>query len=144
MIKNIQHDCKSLLHSKYSRTTVFEIFYLVSNPRQSPVYYPHASLHQFQNIVRLMHLHGRTFSEAMIARIRAAVTEPGMTCSALSRLVCGWLDWLGTDGRPQEVSCRKALVDLERRALITLPDAARLAHGALPAPGPHAPFSASK
>lgn len=70
-----------------------------------------------------MHLFGRTFTDATITRIRAALAEPGLTRSALSRQVCSWLDWFGADGRPQEVSCRKALVELQRRELITLPEA---------------------
>jgi hypothetical protein len=80
-----------------------------------------------------MHLLGRTFTSAIIERIRAAVVEPGLTRSALSRRVCGWLDWFGGDGRAKEVSCRKALVELERRGLITLPGAQRAAPQARPA-----------
>ena len=46
-----------------------------------------------------------------------------MTRSALSRRVCAWLDWRGANGKPQEVSSRKALVELQRRGLLTLPEA---------------------
>jgi hypothetical protein len=73
-----------------------------------------------------MHLFGQTFSDALIARIQDAASAAGMTRSALSRQVCGWLEWVGAHGRPQEVSCRKALVELERRGVLTLP-AARVA-----------------
>ena len=79
-----------------------------------------------------MHLFGRTFTGAIIARIQAAAAEPGVTRSALSRQVCGWLEWFGADGRAQEVSCRKALVELDRRALVVLPAARRAAPQARP------------
>jgi len=81
-----------------------------------------------------MHLFGRTFTPGVIERIRAAVTEPRLTRSVLSRRVCGWLEWFGADGRPKEVSCRKALVTLERQGLITLPAAQRVPPQARPAP----------
>ena len=79
-----------------------------------------------------MHLFGRTFTSAIIARLQAAAAEPGVTRSALSRHVCGWLGWSGADGRPQEVSCRKALVELERHGLVALPAARRAAPQARP------------
>ena len=47
--------------------------------------------------------------------------------------MCEWLDGFGADGRPKEVSCRKALVELERRALVTLPEARRAPPQARPA-----------
>jgi hypothetical protein len=79
-----------------------------------------------------MHLFGRTFTGAIIARIQEAVAQPGLTRSALSRQVCGWLEWFGADGRAQEVSCRKALVELERRGLVALPATRRAAPQARP------------
>jgi hypothetical protein len=88
-----------------------------------------------------MQLFGRTFTSGVIGRIRAAVTEPKLTRSALSRRVCSWLDWFGADGRPKEVSCRKALVELQRQGLITLPEAQRAAPQARPA-APLEPFAA--
>lgn len=48
--------------------------------------------------------------------------------------MCGWLEWFGADGRPQEVSCRKALVTLEWQGLITLPEVQRAPPQARPAP----------
>ncbi len=74
-----------------------------------------------------MRLYGQTFTASIIERIRAAAAEPGLTRSVLSRRVCGWLDWRGANGKPQEVSSRKALVELERRGLLTLPEAQRAA-----------------
>ena len=49
--------------------------------------------------------------------------EPSLTRSALSREVCHWLQWLGPDGRPKEVSCRVALLRLARGGHIELPAA---------------------
>jgi hypothetical protein len=51
--------------------------------------------------------------------------EAGVTRSELSRRVCDWLDWRAANGRPQEVSSRKALLELERQGLIALPQAQR-------------------
>ena len=48
--------------------------------------------------------------------------QPGITRSALSRHVCGWLDWRGSNGNLQEGSCRKALVKLHRQGYLTLPE----------------------
>jgi hypothetical protein len=41
----------------------------------------------------------------------------------LSLRVCHWLDWRAANGKLQEVSCRKALLELNRRGLIRLPAA---------------------
>ena len=69
-----------------------------------------------------MRLFGQTFTANTLARIREAVAgEDDLTRSALSRRVCDWLDWHGPQGKPQEVSARKALGELERRGLIELP-----------------------
>jgi hypothetical protein len=55
--------------------------------------------------------------------IAAAVdADPGITRRALSRQVCQWLEWRGPDGRPREVSCRKALAELQRRGVVDLPE----------------------
>ena len=70
---------------------------------------------------------GRDFSEDILSRIRTRVRDdPTLTRSALSREVCGWLEWLGHDGRPKDVSCRVALLKLARRGLIELPTAQAL------------------
>jgi hypothetical protein len=75
-----------------------------------------------------MRLFGQTFTASTIERIRGAVAaECGLTRSALSRRVCEWLGWHDAKGKPKEVSSRKALVELERRGVITLPEAQRMA-----------------
>ena len=63
-----------------------------------------------------MRLLGQDFSSGLVKRIRAVVeSEPARARSALARRVGEWLDWRTPTGRLREVSCRKALVELERR-----------------------------
>ena len=70
---------------------------------------------------------GRDFSEQLIERIRVRVRDdPTLTRTALSREVCGWLDWRGADGRVKDMSCRAALLKLARRRVIALPQAQRV------------------
>ena len=89
-----------------------------------------------------MRLCGQTFTASIIERIREAVgAESGLTRSGLSRRVCGWLDWYDAMGRPREVSSRKALVELERRGMIILPEAQRVVPQARCA-APLEPFAA--
>jgi len=65
---------------------------------------------------------GRTFSDDVLSRIAQTVHEaPGISRSNLSRRVCEWLDWRNGAGRLQEMSCRKALLELNRRSMIDLP-----------------------
>jgi len=66
----------------------------------------------------------RDFTEEIVERIRVAVRSTAdLTRCALSRMVCGWMDWHGFDGRAKEASCRAALLKLERRGVIELPPA---------------------
>jgi hypothetical protein len=50
---------------------------------------------------------------------------PEMSRRELSRRVCEELDWRTPEGRLQQMSCRKALLELERRGVINLPEAKR-------------------
>ena len=71
-----------------------------------------------------MQVCGREFSREAIARIEATVRgEPSLSRRALSLRVCEWLQWRAANGKLKEVSCRKALLELHRRGLITLPAA---------------------
>jgi hypothetical protein len=71
-----------------------------------------------------MQLCGREFSAATIAQIEETVrANPSLTRRGLSLRVCEWLQWRSINGRLKEVSCRKALLELNRRGLITLPAA---------------------
>ena len=66
---------------------------------------------------------GRQFSSDMISRIQATVNgEASLSRRKLSRQVCEWLDWRSPSGRLQEMSCRKALAELNRRKVLVLPD----------------------
>ncbi len=67
---------------------------------------------------------GRHFDEGLISRIQATVdAEPQLSRGELSRRVCQWLDWRSTAGRLQQMSCRKALLKLDRRGALRLPAA---------------------
>lgn len=66
---------------------------------------------------------GRQFSGDVISRIQATVNgNVSLSRRKLSRHVCEWLDWRSPSGRLQEMSCRKALAELNRRKVIELPD----------------------
>jgi hypothetical protein len=65
---------------------------------------------------------GREFPEEVVVRIGQTLgAEPGISRRQLSLRVCEWLQWRNPAGRPQEMSCRKALVELHRRGVIRLP-----------------------
>jgi hypothetical protein len=65
---------------------------------------------------------GRTFSGEEISWIRSLlVREPRANRVRLSQLVCERLGWLRPDGRSKEMSCRVAMLRMERDGLISLP-----------------------
>jgi hypothetical protein len=65
---------------------------------------------------------GRQFTEADLELIRNLMAQdPSLTRAALSRQVCDLLQWFRPDGRRKDMSCRVALLKLERRGLMTLP-----------------------
>lgn len=69
-----------------------------------------------------MEICGQYFSTETIDRINATVTaNPDISRRALSRQVCEWLNWRGVNGSLKDMSCRKALLELERREVISLP-----------------------
>lgn len=71
-----------------------------------------------------MWLSGQYFDRELCGRIEAAAwSGEGMSRRALSREVCTWMRWTGSDGTPAEMSCRKAMAELERRGLVKLPQA---------------------
>ena len=64
----------------------------------------------------------------MVERIGATLeSEPSISRSALSRRVCEWLEWRAPDGKLREMGCRKALLELERRGVVRLPDCKEVA-----------------
>jgi hypothetical protein len=65
---------------------------------------------------------GRDFSESELALIRALIAEdPTRTRADLSRLACQSLHWLKPDGGLKEMSCRVAMLRMQRDGLIQLP-----------------------
>ena len=69
-----------------------------------------------------MALLDKIFTVEIRERINEAVAlEPGLSRVQLSRRVCEWTNWRDATGRLKEVSCRVALLKLQRRGLIPLP-----------------------
>lgn len=65
---------------------------------------------------------GQTWSRRILQRIQRAVeAEPELSRRALSRRVCEWLNWRTSLGKLKEVSCRVALLRLQRRGQVQLP-----------------------
>jgi Druantia protein DruA/Transposase Tn5 dimerisation domain/Transposase DNA-binding len=65
---------------------------------------------------------GREFSDADITAIEQAIGgKPGISRRALSREICDRLGWYSIDGKPKQMSCRVALLKLERGGHIRLP-----------------------
>ena len=66
---------------------------------------------------------GQDFTSNTIDQIQSIVsTDPALSRRQLSRQVCDALNWRCADGRPKVMSCRKALLSLQRRGLLTLPE----------------------
>ncbi len=65
---------------------------------------------------------GRLFTTEEMDWIRRLMTsEPKLNRAQLSRQICSGLPWLRPDGRSKEMSCRVAMLRMERDGLITLP-----------------------
>jgi hypothetical protein len=64
----------------------------------------------------------RSFSAQEIDWIKELIdSEPALNRAALSRRVCEQLGWLTADGRSKQMSCRVAMLRMERDGLIRLP-----------------------
>jgi len=71
-----------------------------------------------------MQLCGREFGKEAISEIGRILSEnPLLSRRALSLRVCELLQWKSPNGKLKEVGCRKALLELHRRNLISLPAA---------------------
>ena len=69
---------------------------------------------------------GRTFSDDIVERMKQTVqVEPTISRRQLSLRVCDWLEWRNPAGLRQEMSCRKAMLELHRRGVIRLPSLTR-------------------
>ncbi len=65
---------------------------------------------------------GRSFTSKEMDRIRQLITsDRKFNRVQLSRIVCDEFDWLRSDGGSKEMSCRVAMLRMERDGLITLP-----------------------
>jgi len=65
---------------------------------------------------------GRLFTTEEMDWIRRLMaSEPKLNRAQLSRRVCSELHWLRPDGRSKEMSCRVAMLRMQRDGLITLP-----------------------
>ena len=69
-----------------------------------------------------MRICGKEFSWELIGKIQDALArDPSISRCRLSRQVCEWTGWRAPNGKLQEMSCRKALLELERRGEVKLP-----------------------
>lgn len=69
-----------------------------------------------------MELFGQYFSTEVLDRISdVLMSEPSISRRELSRRVCDWLDWRSAGGKRQELRCRMALKELDRRGVIEMP-----------------------
>ena len=68
---------------------------------------------------------GQHFTDKVIREINKMVeSEPTISRRALSLRVCQWLDWTSPNGRLKEMSCRVALLKLQRQGVVNLPECA--------------------
>ncbi len=71
---------------------------------------------------------GQTFCTETIRRIQESIDQDAvLSRSRLSRQVCQSLDWRTKKGKVKQVSCRVALLKLERKPVIPLPPAREFA-----------------
>src|SRR5664279_5257612 len=69
---------------------------------------------------------GREFSPAELVHIRELLElRPALGRVVLSRRICQDLGWLNVLGQPKEMSCRVALLRMEKDGLIGLPPSLR-------------------
>jgi hypothetical protein len=64
---------------------------------------------------------GRAFSAAELTRIRFLIAQGNAWRSQLARQVCQEFGWLNAQGRLKEMSCKVALLRMERAGLLVLP-----------------------
>lgn len=70
----------------------------------------------------MMWINGFHFTKSIIEMINRWVkAEPSISRRELSRRLCDENDWRSPNGDPKEMGCRKALAELERRDLVSLP-----------------------
>jgi hypothetical protein len=68
-------------------------------------------------------VYGKYYNEPTIKAIQAMVTvAPEISRRELSRQICKKMEWYSPNGKMQDMGCRKALAELNRRGKIKLPD----------------------
>lgn len=69
---------------------------------------------------------GYHFTEQIVDQIQQTVdADPGISRRELSKRVCEWMDWRKPDGELKDMSCRKALAEMNRRGVLNLPEPTR-------------------
>lgn len=67
---------------------------------------------------------GKNFDDIILDKIRSTIaSEPSISRQKLSRMVCSWLNWNSLNGKPAAMSCRVALLKLQKQGAIQLPAA---------------------
>ena len=70
-----------------------------------------------------MRINGQEISRDVIRKIRLIIKAEGKISRVkLSRRVCEEFNWRSSNGRLKEMSCRKALLELERTGQVELPE----------------------
>ena len=70
---------------------------------------------------------GQTFSAGTLERIQHLVDDaPDISRRSLSRSVCEWLDWRHSNGRLKDMSCRKALSQLNKIGTLRLSETVQI------------------
>jgi len=74
-----------------------------------------------------MRICGQEFSTTILNRIQHTIDAgPAISRRNLSVQVCEWIDWRSANGKWRDMSCRKALAELDRRGAIRLPESNNL------------------
>lgn len=69
---------------------------------------------------------GREFTNEVLKQVQELIAQgKSLTRAELSREVCDLLRWYRPNGKRKEMSCRVALLKLERKGLLTLPRATK-------------------
>lgn len=69
-----------------------------------------------------MRICGQDFNLEIINKINLIVdANPSISMLKLSREVCEWMNWRGSNGNLKEMSCKKALLRLQRKGIVKLP-----------------------
>ena len=71
-------------------------------------------------------IHGLEFTDNLLEKIRDTLTgEPDISRRQLSYRICEWANWRSHNGRLKDMTCRKALLELNRREIIKLPESSK-------------------